>query len=226
MAGELEVVDALRAAILRGDYAPRQRLTEVDLCEQFDATRFIVRTALQALAAEGLVEVQRNKGARIRAVSPDEAVEIGEVRMALEALVASRAAERVGKADKAELRGIIKEMRATVQTAQLLRYSELNVILHATIRRISGQHTATRILEQLRAQMARHQFQLALLPGRPAVSLGQHEQIVAAIVARDPAAAGLAMREHIASVVDALRSLSDRQAQLAATGTPPAEGSA
>jgi hypothetical protein len=68
--------------------------------------------------------------------------------------------------------------------------------------------------------MARHQFQLALLPGRPAVSLGQHEEIVAAIVARDPVAAELAMREHIASVVDALRSLPDRQAQLAAAGRP------
>ncbi len=215
MAGELEVVDALRAAILRGDYAPRQRLTEVDLCEQFDATRFIVRTALQALTGEGLVEVQRNKGARIREVSPAEAVEISEVRMALEALVGARAAQRVGRAEKAELRGLVKEMREAVRTAQLLRYSELNVALHATIRRISGHGTATRILEQLRAQMARHQFQLALLPGRPAVSLGQHERIVAAIVARDPAAAEAAMREHIASVVDALRSLPDRQARQA-----------
>ena len=55
----------------------------------------------------------------------------------------------------------------------------------------------------------RHQFALSLLPGCPAVSLPQHERIIGAIQARDPIAAEAAMREHIASVIDALRRLAE-----------------
>jgi len=53
--------------------------------------------------------------------------------------------------------------------------------------------------------MVRHQFQLSLRPGRSSVSLGQHERIIAAVVARDPDEAELAMRAHITSVIEALR---------------------
>ncbi len=70
-----------------------------------------------------------------------------------------------------------------------------------------GTQTAAGIIERLRAQLVRHQFALALQPGRPAVSLAQHERIVEAITARDPAAAEAAMREHISSVLEALSSM-------------------
>ena len=54
----------------------------------------------------------------------------------------------------------------------------------------------------------RHQFSLSLVPGRPAVSLPQHEAIVAAITAREPDAAEQAMRRHLQSVIEAFRALS------------------
>src|SRR6266496_3792577 len=94
MAADTSVTDALRAAILRGDYAPRQRMIEADLCAELGVSRFAVRTTLRALAAEGLIEVQPNKGARIREIPLAEAIEITEVRMVLEGLVAARAAAR------------------------------------------------------------------------------------------------------------------------------------
>jgi DNA-binding FadR family transcriptional regulator len=53
---------------------------------------------------------------------------------------------------------------------------------------------------------------VSLIPGRPAVSLAQHEQIVAAVVARDPVAAEAAMRDHITSVIEALSGLAGQQA--------------
>jgi DNA-binding FadR family transcriptional regulator len=63
-----------------------------------------------------------------------------------------------------------------------------------------------------RAQMVRHQFTLSLVPGRPTVSLAQHERIVAAIAARNPDKAEAAMRDHISSVIESLTSLSPAQA--------------
>ena len=124
------VTEALRAAILAGEYAPRQRLVEIDLCERFGTSRFILRSALQELAAQGLVEFQRNRGARVREVSLAEAIEITEVRILLEGLVAARAAERVSKSDTVMLRKIVRDMRTAVEKSELLAYSELNARLH------------------------------------------------------------------------------------------------
>ena len=202
------VTEALRAAILAGEYAPKQRLVEIDLCERFDTSRFILRTALQELAAQGLVEFQRNRGARVRDVSLAEAIEITEVRILLEGLLAARAAERVTKSDTVMLRKIVKDMRTAVEKSELLVYSELNARLHGSIRDIASHETAARLLRQLRDQTVRHQFTLSLVPGRPTVSLPQHEAIVAAIVAREPGEAERAMHAHLRSVIEAFRALS------------------
>jgi DNA-binding GntR family transcriptional regulator len=202
------VTEALRSAILAGEYAPKQRLIEIDLCERFGTSRFILRSALQDLASQGLVEFQRNRGARVRDVPLAEAIEITEVRIRLEGLVAARAAERMTKSDAAKLRQMVKDMRAAVQNSELLSYSELNAALHGAIRDAAGHETASRLLRQLRDQTVRYQFSLSLVPGRPAVSLPQHEAIVAAVIARDPDAAEAAMRRHLESVLDAYRGLS------------------
>ena len=201
------VAEAVRAAILRGEFAPRQRLIEAELCERFGTSRFVVRAALQELSAQGLVEVERNRGARVREVSLGEAIEITEVRKLLEGLEAARAATRITTAEAAMLRGIVTGMRAAVARAELLTYSALNASLHAAIRDISAHETSARLLRQLRDQTVRHQFTLSLMPGRPAVSLPQHEAIVAAVTARDPDAAERAMHEHLQSVIEALHAL-------------------
>ncbi|HUD80131.1 MAG TPA: GntR family transcriptional regulator [Streptosporangiaceae bacterium] len=202
------VTEALRAAILAGEFAPRQRLVEIDLCERFGTSRFILRSALSELAAQGLVEFQRNRGARVRDVSLAEAIEITQVRILLEGMLAARAAERVTRADAAGLRALLREMRAAVQKSELLTYSELNARLHGAIRDIAAHETASRLLRQLRDQTVRHQFSLSLVPGRPTVSLPQHEAIVAAITAREPEEAEQAMRAHLQSVIEAFRALS------------------
>lgn len=202
------VTEALRAAIVAGEFAPRQRLVEIDLCDRFGTSRFILRSALQDLSAQGLVEFQRNRGARVRDVSLAEAIEITEVRILLEGLVAARAAERVARSEATMLRKIVKDMRGAVDKSELLRYSDLNALLHGSIRDIAAHETASRLLRQLRDQTVRHQFSLSLVPGRPTVSLPQHEAIVAAITARDPEAAEQAMHAHLQSVIEAFRALS------------------
>ena len=199
--------DALREAIQRGEYLPGERLVEAQLCQRLGTSRFNVRAALQDLAAEGLVEVQRNKGAQVRKVSLHDAIEITEVRMVLEGLVAARAAERVSDEEASELDEIGLLMGRAVSAGEHRRYSDLNQRLHASIRRIAGHHTADGLIGTLRGQLVRHQYMLSLLPGRPAVSLPQHERIIAAIRSRDPVQAEAAMREHIASVIDALREI-------------------
>jgi DNA-binding GntR family transcriptional regulator len=199
-----DVVSGIREAILTGRFVPDQRLIEADLSEQFAASRASVRAALAELAGEGLIERVQNRGARVRAVSLAEAVEICEVRMVVEGLCAAKAAERATAADTAELREIGAAMRSAVASGDVLGYSRLNERLHRRVREISGQRTASDVLERLRAQNVRHQFRLAMHPGRPQTSLPQHLGIIDAIAAGDPDAAERAARAHLRSVIETL----------------------
>jgi DNA-binding GntR family transcriptional regulator len=199
------VAAAIRAAIIGGQFAPNQRLVEADLSEQFAASRATVRSALLELTNEGLVERLPNRGARVRAVSLDEAIEISEVRMAVEGLCAAKAAEVVTAAETQELKAIGTAMRKAVAGGDLLGYSQLNQTLHRRVRELSGQQTAMDVLERLRAQNVRHQFRLAMHPGRPNVSLPEHLAIIDSICAHDPEAAEGAARAHLRSVITALR---------------------
>jgi DNA-binding GntR family transcriptional regulator len=220
VADEGAVLDALRDAILQGEFVAGQRLVEVDLCERFGCSRFAVRAAIPVLESEGLVDVQRHRGARVRTIPIDEAIEITEVRRMLEGLTAARAAERATPADIAALQEIIGQMRQAVSSGELVSYSDANARLHALIRRIAAHETATGIIERLRAQLVRHQFRLSLVPGRPLVSLAQHERIVAAIEAKDPAEAESAMRDHITSVIESLRRLPAEGSRRAGAAAP------
>lgn len=207
---EAPVVVAVREAIVRGDFAPNQRLVEADLSAQFSASRASVRAALIELANEGLVERVQNRGARVRSISIAEAVEISEVRMVLEALCAQKAAERITAEEIRELKGIGRAMRKAVGSGDVVGYSQLNERLHRRIREIGGQSTAGQVLERLRAQSVRHQFRLAMRPGRPAVSLPQHLAIIDAICAHEPEQAQQAARAHLASVIEALVEAGDQ----------------
>ncbi|WP_327177362.1 GntR family transcriptional regulator [Streptomyces sp. NBC_01335] len=195
----------LRRAILRGEMAPAQRLVENELAEQFGVTRASIRAALIDLAAEGLVERIRNRGSRVRVVSVEEAVAITECRMALEGLCAAKAAVLATGAQREELTGLGEAMAKAVADGDPLTYSELNHQLHTCVREFSGQRTAVELLERLNGQLVRHQFQLALRPGRPQQSLSEHLTMIEAIVAGEPQAAEEAVRAHLSSVIDVLR---------------------
>ncbi|MQA08017.1 MAG: FCD domain-containing protein [Pseudonocardiaceae bacterium] len=201
----VSLVAAIRDSIVRGDFVPNQRLVEADLSAQFSASRASVRAALLELTNEGLVERVQNRGARVRAVSLDEAVEICEVRMVVEGLCAAKAAERITAKEIKELKEIGKSMRKAVSNGDVLGYSQLNQQLHRRVREIGEQQTATQVLDRLRAQSVRHQFRLAMHPGRPSTSLPEHLAIIDAICQHDAEAAERAARTHLRSVIAALR---------------------
>ena len=209
--GRRRAVERLRQAILAGDMAPGQRLVEEELAGMLGVTRASLRAALFDLAAEGLVERVPNRGARVRAITLDEAVAITECRMALEGLCAAKAAGRVTEPDAARLRQLGEDMERSVSDGELLKYSALNHELHRLVREISGQVVAAGLLERLNGQLVRHQFQLSLRPGRPQASLPEHLAIIAAVAGRRPAEAEEATRRHLRSVISAL--LDQQQAQ-------------
>ena len=195
---------ALRHSILNGDLAPGQRLVEEELAATLGVTRQSLRAALLDLTTEGLVERIPNRGARVRVVSTAEAVQITECRMALEALCAVKAALNVTDEEAAQLRELGENLKRAVAEGNPFKYSELNRELHRRVGVISRQAVAVTLLDKLHGQLVRHQFQLALRPGRPEVSVSEHLAILNAIADRRPEEANLAVRAHLASVISAL----------------------
>ncbi|QCU79520.1 GntR family transcriptional regulator [Citricoccus sp. SGAir0253] len=194
----------IREAIFAGELVPNQRLVEADLAEAYGASRGHVRTALGELTVEGLVERIQNRGARVRSVPLEEALEIVEVRAAVEALCAARAAERVTDEQAERLRGIGRRMEDAVREGDQAAYAQGNKDLHGAVIGLADQRTAAATIDRLRAQAVRFQYRLSARPGRSQTSLPEHLAIIEAVCARDPEAAARAMREHLASVARAI----------------------
>jgi DNA-binding GntR family transcriptional regulator len=195
---------ALRAAISRGDLLPGHRLVEADLAGLVGVNRSSVRSAIDALIAEGLVERIPNRGARVRIVSTAEAVAITECRMPLEGLLAGKAAGRITDDEIARLRTHVDAMGEAVDTGDLLKYSQLIQQLHGMVHDAARHPIAAGLVGRLQAQLVRHQYQLSLRPGRPRVSLRQLSDLVDAVADRDPARAEAAAVAHVRSIIDAL----------------------
>lgn len=207
-----DVTSRLREAITRGRLTPNERLIEADLAGQYRVNRAHIRTALAMLDQEGLVVRERNRGARVRAISDAEALEIAGTRLVIETMVARQAAERIDAAARKALRAVEADMRAAVAAEDYGRFSECNAALHREIQRIAGNATATRILDTLKSHLVRLQYRVILLPGRPQSSLAEHRAVIDAICKGDGAAAEKAMRRHmesftrlLAQAIDAVR---------------------
>ncbi|MEA2385453.1 MAG: hypothetical protein QOH72_5424 [Solirubrobacteraceae bacterium] len=203
---------ALRNAIVSGELLPSERLVEEDLARRLGLGRAAVRMALVRLEHDGLVERERNRGARVRRVSEAEAVEIVEVRAALESLAAGKAATRATPKDVRELRAIVREMRVKRERGDLIAVSDANAALHRRILEISGHETARRLSATLISQIVRFQYRTVLLPGRAERSGREHAAIVEAIAAGDADGAERAMRRHLSHVAEALRARAEGSA--------------
>lgn len=197
--------DALRDAIVRGEIAPDARLVEADLSTTFEMSRGAVRTALIRLEQDGLVVREPHRGARVRRVSDEEAVEILQARAVLEGLAARQAAERIDAAGGARLHACLSRQRELLDAGDLLGASDANAELHATLLGLSGHGTAMRLINTLSAQSVRYQYRTILIPGRSRASVAEHAAIVEAVISGRPGEAERAMRRHLSNVAGAVR---------------------
>lgn len=196
---------ALRETIVRGEIAPNARLVEADISKAFDMSRGAVRTALVRLEQEGLVVREPHRGARVRRVSDEEAVEILQARAVLEGLAVRQTTERIDDAGAERIQGCLARQRELLEAGDLLGASDANADLHAALLELSGHGTALRLTRALNSQSVRYQYRTLLIPGRPAASLAEHTAIVEAVVAGQPDDAERAMRSHLFKVAQAVQ---------------------
>ena len=171
---------------MRGELAPNSRLVEADLSQAFSMSRGAVRTALVRLEQEGLVTREPNRGARVRHIGDEEAVEILQARAALEGLAAAEAARRIdAKGAKRLEKALDRHTKAGGggRPAGGLRRQRRAARGPA---RAFGNSTVQQLIRRLKSQTVRFQFRTILVPGRPAVSHKEHAAIVNAVLEGKP----------------------------------------
>ena len=198
----------LKHDILEGIYTPRQRLVETDIAAQLSVSRATLRVVLTRLQHDGLVEIQPNRGAQVRALSVEEASEILQAREVLEGLAASLAAEKATPDQLAALRDLVAEMEQTLNADDLVGLLPLASRFHQIVIEAADQSVVAQLLERLHAPLIRHQFRIILVPGRKEASLAEFRDILSYLEQRDAAGAERAMRYHMAQLVRGLQQAS------------------
>ncbi len=192
------LVDQLRQAIGSGELRGGQRLIESDLTEAYQVSRGPVREAMRRLAAEGLIEVHFNRGARVRQLSRSEVYALFQVREMLEGLSARLAAENVDRGeDRARLTALAAAMNLAAEKGDVVGYITLNNDFHNLLVQMSGNPLLPEMLAHLHTQAMRYQFRQVADPQSTRMSNREHQRIITAILDDDPDYAERAMRQHI-----------------------------
>ena len=190
------VQQEIERAILVGEYAPGSKLIEATLAVKMGVSRGPVREAFRMLEEAGLVRTEKNRGVFVRDIPIDEAVEIFDLRAAMDELVGRQLAERITPAQLKEIRGLVDSMEKTVKAEDAYNYHLLNLKFHDRLVEIAGNRKLTAIYRKLIKELSLfRRLNLAdgwLMP----VSANEHRQIVKAIASGDPDAAGRAMFAH------------------------------
>ena len=182
--------------------------------EEYGVGRPAVREALQSLERSGIVEIAHGERARVvvptaeRLLSqfaggamhmlrtqPGTLDHLKEVRVFLETGTARMAAERATEEDVARLRLLVAQHRASM--VDLARFIELDMAFHREVAGISRNPIFPSIVEAMFRWAGEYYESLVRAPGAEELTLAEHERIVDAIAARDPAGAAAAMHAHL-----------------------------
>src|SRR5271170_5746188 len=120
------VQDEILRLILSGELQAGQKLNEIALASRLGVSRGPVREAFRALEEAGLVRPEKNRGVFVREISAGEALELYEVRAALDEIAGRFLAPRITEGQLAELRSMIDELERHSQAQDIAAYFPLN----------------------------------------------------------------------------------------------------
>ncbi|WP_373281646.1 GntR family transcriptional regulator [Litoreibacter roseus] len=194
---------------------PGMKVSEDEVSEIFGVGRTVVRQALQTLAHEGLLRIERNRGAFVAKPSVKDAREVFEARALLEPRTARAAAERTTETDMALLEGHIEQEHAALAAGETGRALKLSGLFHAEIARIANQATIEAFIKQL---VSRSSLVIALYWQRRSAICESHAHhaLLDALRRQDGDAAEDLMKGHLLDLLSQLdlRQLPDQAPSL------------
>ena len=195
----ISAYDGIRELILNNSLPMNEPLVETALAEQFNVSRTPIRDALRRLEQDGLVE-RFGRGVRVRELSPEEILEIYEVRETLEASAARAAANRRTELDLTRLEAIHEEMLSLGD--DLAVRVLLNNRFHETLWQASHNSTLQESIGRLIVRLRRHPHTTLEFPGRWERVLAEHQELIAAIRDRRADEAAQIAMDHMSTARD------------------------
>lgn len=182
------------AAIDEGVYRPGDRLVESELAERFGVSRTPIREALQRLETQSLLS-RDGRSLIVASLDHNQMAELYIVRRELEGLAAQLAARHATPEEVTLLRSMVSADNALLNDPAAL--SRANRRFHKQIHLASHNRYLVQQLDLVHRTMALMATTSLAAQGRSKIAQEEHDAIVTAIEARDEAAAGEALRQHI-----------------------------
>jgi DNA-binding GntR family transcriptional regulator len=195
---------ALKASIVRGELAPGAAIDKPALCERFAVSRLPVTTAINRLAYEGLVRIERQRGSYVARIRLVDVLQWMMARRAVEADVAAEAARRLPPAALESMSRSLHYQEAAIAGRDFDGFLQLDVAFHRLLTDGLDLPRVAELLDGLRTHLDRVRRLLLPEPGRMGATLDEHRGIGDAIAGRRPAAADRAMRRHLDVVIERL----------------------
>jgi DNA-binding GntR family transcriptional regulator len=196
-----QVYEAIRERIASGSLARGGRVHQEDLAEELGVSRTPVREALRRLAAEGLVEMRTNRGARVADVDQNGMLGAYEARLVIEPGAARLAAERRLEGPLGRMRSALAAQRRSVRSVE--SSFKANRAFHLALVEASGNEFLMALAQRLwvaRIGAPIYERQVRVHE-RMLLDVGEHERILAAIEAGDRRRAESLTRRHLADAM-------------------------
>ena len=206
-----EVAQRLRALIFDGELVPGSFIDEAALCDSLQISRTPLREALKVLSAEGLVRHEPRRGCFVNQVTERDLDEIFPVIALLEGRCAFDAARNATDADLAALEVLHERLSRHAVDGQITDYYTVNFAIHEAIIPLTHHRWLAQVIGDLRKVLKLARLQQLHAPGRLEQSRAEHMTVFAALKARDPDGAEVAMRTHLTRQRAALRELARLQ---------------
>jgi GntR family transcriptional regulator, rspAB operon transcriptional repressor len=214
-----QLIESLRARIVRGELRPGARLSEQEIADAYGLSRQPVREAFIRLASEGLVEVRPQRGTFVSKISVEKAETSRFVREAVEVEIARLAAVTASPGVVSDLEALVEEQSRVCDT-NALAFMRLDERFHRRIAEGAGRAGAWLHLQPIKMHMDRVRYLTAReFPLRRLVA--EHQAVVEAIAARDPDLAEAAIRRHLRGVLEDLPLIAAAQPDLFETKPVP-----
>ncbi|MDF2618354.1 MAG: transcriptional regulator, GntR family [Xanthobacteraceae bacterium] len=192
-----ELAAQLRDMLMRGDLKAGDKISEQALCQRFGVSRTPLREALKVLANEGLLILSPNRGASVARVSPEEVDELFPIMGAMEGLAGEAACARATDADVARVQAMHDEMLEFYRAGDPAGYLRLNRRIHEAFFEIAGNSALTQFYQTLMVRIHAVRFIAQKSSERWREAVDDHEEMMAALKARDGVRLGTVLKEHL-----------------------------
>jgi DNA-binding GntR family transcriptional regulator len=192
-----DIVTRLRDLLLEGAVPPGARIPERELCDRFQVSRTPLREALKVLAAEGLVLLLPNRGARAAKLTAKDLQDLFEVCQGLEALAGELACERITDDEIAAVRAAHAAMARHYADGDLAAYYGRNRFIHEAIVAAARNPVLASLYDSVTARIRRARYVTPMTPTRWAIAVSEHEGILNALARRDGLGLSHILRAHL-----------------------------